>query len=136
MNVGENPFKRFNKLKAILIYTIKSLTCFNGEEIESEDKEFPDSIYMLNKTLIKRNCHFIQSRPRSLRYCFVTDLFLDKEGINEEQFDLIQGMPEYEVSNPMYTELQQELNDLYGQVNFLFSKILYFGLHKVSDQID
>lgn len=112
------PFK-FDKLKSILIYSIRSLTCFNNEEIESEEKQFPDSIYRVNKNIIKRNCHFIQNRPRSLKYSFVADLFVDKEGINEEKFDSISNSPEYTELSVSYGQLETELSNLYAQITTL-----------------
>ena len=118
-----NKFKKklicnlqLEKLKAVLLYSIKSLTCFNGEEIELEEKQFPDDIYKLNKTLIRRNCHFITSRPRSLRYCFVADLFLDKEGIHEEKFDSLINSTEFQERSGSLADIENELNNLYSQV--------------------
>jgi hypothetical protein len=106
-------------LKAILLYTIKSLVNFNGDEVEPEDKEFPDEIYKLNRNLIKRNCHFIENRPRSLRYSFVADLFMDKEGINEEKFDSITNSLEFAEKSGLFNELDNELNNLYAQITTL-----------------
>ncbi len=101
------------------------MSCFNDEEIDNEEKEFPDAIYKLNKNHIKRNCHFIQDRPRSLKYCFVADIFADNEGANEDQFDHIANtMNDLEKSSPLYTELGMELSGLYEKVRNVMHKYL------------
>ncbi len=47
----------------------------------------------------------------------MADLFNDKEGINEEKFDLITSMPQYtDHSSSIYHDLENQLNDLYSQI--------------------
>lgn len=85
--------------------------------MEEYEKRFPDTKHKMNKNLAKKNGYCIQTRPRSLHFSFVTDLYIEYKN------DLFQDNTEYTRSNS-FPEID------YATENYIFKVIFFFLFFK------
>ena len=63
-----------DKLRSLVLYSLRSLVCYNREKLSESEREFSDTWSRLNRETVKNNGYCIPSKPRSLRYYFVSEL--------------------------------------------------------------
>ena len=98
-------------MKSLLVYSLKNLTHYNNEQLEEYERRFPEAKQKMNKNLAKKNGYCIQARPRSLHFCFVTDLYAEYKN------DIFQENVEYSRSNS-FPEID------YATENYIFKVFL------------
>lgn len=60
-----------------MLYNLRSLSTFNNEQIDDYERDFDENKLKLNSDLIKNFSFSLLEKPRSLKYSFTTDLFID-----------------------------------------------------------
>ena len=109
-----------DKLRSIILYTLRSsLQFYNGEKINSFEKDFPDSRHKLSKNLLRQNCYSIEAKPRSLKFNFVTELFAYKSDTNKRYLQTIQSNQIHEPSR------SSSLSDLDSDV-YLYTNVKHY----------
>ena len=71
-----------DKLRSLALYSLRSLTHYNGTKLTESEREFSDTKSRVNREAVKQYGFCIPSKPRSLRYYFVADLC--KPGSSDE----------------------------------------------------
>lgn len=100
-----------------MLYNLRSLSTFNDEQIDDYERDFDENKLKLNSDLIKNFSFSLLQKPRSLKYSFTTDLFID--GVP------IRGISLNSVSN---NEINHSLNgasDLYLEGANFFEKVKF-----------
>ena len=124
-------FLKYNKMRTITLYNLKSLIFFNKVKLTPEEKELAESEPKLNRDLIRFSCYAIEKRPRHLQYSFVTDLFnnnsLDKSFMtltSKCNYDAVERTltNEQEASTSSFSSEMLELS----RDNQIFARVIYF----------
>jgi Leucine-rich repeat (LRR) protein len=114
-------------LRSILLFSLRSLVFYNGDKIQSSEKDFADNKIKVTKELIKANNQCIVNKPRSLSYLFVAETLRDKS-TNAKK---LESRNSTFLSTSPHGLIDNQGNDLFSKITTL--NLDNLGLYKLTN---
>lgn len=128
--------KQTDKLRSLVLYSLRSLEYYNREKLTDADKEFSENRSRLNKEMIKTNGFSINAKPRSLQYYFVSEMCGEgSRGNSNVYFNNDSNSSLYDsiskLSFDSDVDLAKETNNLFSKVIIAFVISSFFEFLKI-----
>ncbi len=114
-------------MRSILLFSLRSLVFYNGDKIQSSEKDFADNKIKVTKELIKANNQCIVNKPRSLSYLFVAETLRDKS-TNAKK---LESRNSTFLSTSPHGLIDNQGNDLFSKITTL--NLDNLGLYKLTN---